>query len=643
MDTHRRIVSIPLICVLLLVFPFETGATQLPILENRGYSPEAIDITQLIPDPNLESEPDAFVNGTSGEFSYAYIDGNMQITWNHIDGTSVDLHDFVYFTQSIDWPYEEFPKKAYLYLNHSVTLTGGFMNTSGLNMFKLYVWLIDSSGDWTEIYDSNPPYNSDFHDQRVILNYVDLLNGIHGMIEDEFGVQEDPEDILTIGIGLAPTDFFQSSLDTGTVSVSISSVSLHTVWEAEPDPVTHLTPLFNQTFNTNIDNLRPGLVDPVWEIEDGVWDFMRQITKDPDGNIYLTGECSTTYDVRQVAGYFETHQFLIKYSPTLNRQWIVRNDNQTRGRVIAYHDGHIYTTGYFYRDAPEYYNLMLTKWSTSGQKIWEKEWGGIHDQVGVGIAVHDDGSIYVLVSDFNIRSEPAYSQNASLIKFDSSGNVVNITQPLVGTTLDVPLNLWISENRIIYHLGGLVACLDLEGDWIWGDHAEAVTCDENGTVYSALRDYESLRITKYDLEGNQTWSSLYQLEYPNGWFERFAPCDLSLTPTDELTILVQCDYYDDSYYLLKYSLDGDHLQTWSIGDFTWPYPYMGKPLMEVTSTGLAYFCYHPMGRGPWTQAFVIGDYTLPPRIPENSPIILVGGGIATATLLGVYAYKRKRG
>jgi hypothetical protein len=288
---------------------------------------------------------------------------------------------------------------------------------------------------------------------------------------------------------------------------------------------------------------------------------------------------------------------------------------------------------------------MLTKWSTSGQKVWEKEWGGVHDQVGVGIAVHDDGSIYVLVSDYNIRSEPSYSQNASIIKFDSSGEVVNVTQPLVGTTFDAPLNLWISDNRLIYHHGGLVACLDLEGEWIWGDHAEAVTCDENGTIYSANRDYESVRITKYDLEGNETWSTYYQLEYPNGWYERFIPCDLSLTPTDELLVLVQCESYDDSYYLLKYSLDGNHLRTWSIGDFTWPLPYMWTPLMEVTSTGLVYFSYHPMGRGPWTQAFAIGDYTLP-IVPFQGMDVLVitavGGGIGVIALAGVWVYRKKK-
>jgi hypothetical protein len=67
------------------------------------------------------------------------------------------------------------------------------------------------------------------------------------------------------------------------------------------------------------------------------------------------------------------------------------------------------------------------------------------------------------------------------------------------------------------------------------------------------------------------------------------------------------------------------------------------PHMEVTSTGLAYFAFIPMTQDVWTQAYVIGDYTLPPAEGlDIMTIAAVGGGVAVIAVIGVYAYKRKR-
>jgi hypothetical protein len=648
MTKHDRIIIVIILSLLLLRLPYETADYQLSAKKETGATPAAIDILQMIPDPNLESEPDAFVNGTSGEFNYVYSDNIMQLNWTHTKGTTLDFsagndddmpsyNDFVYFTQSFDWPYEERPEKAIMHLNYSVTTIGSFTNTSNQNMFKLYSWLIDSSGDWVKFYETSFPYYSAFIDRRINIGYVDLLNGIYGMIEDEFGIQEDPEDILTVGIGLAPTDYFQSSIANGSVIVAVSSMNFHIIMEAEPDPETHLTPLYNKTFETKTRDIFPGYTGDITNVMDN----LRQMTKDPQGNLYVTGDCGTSYELREEEGLWNTHQFLIKYSPTLNPRWIVRNDNLTRGRAITYHDDYIYTTGYFYREEPDYYNLMLTKWSTSGQKIWEKEWGGVHDQVGVALAVHNDGSIYVLVSDYNIRSEPSY-QNTSLIEFDSSGNVVNITQPLLGTYFDAPMNLWVFENRIVYSSGSLLACLDLEGSWIWGVSAHTVTCDDNGTIYSAVRESDGVVINQYNLEGHQTWSTYYQLEYPNGWYEDLAPYDIALTPTDEVMVLVQGNRYDKSYFLLKYSVEGNHLQTWSIGNIVWPYPGMRPPQMEVTSTGLAYFTFEAMAPGIWIQGYAIGEYSVPFEGPDTLTIAIIGGGIGVITFAGIYVYRKKQ-
>jgi hypothetical protein len=650
MDNSKKTIGVFVILVLFLVVPLEcTTGGQTNNFVNRSATPAAIDVLQMLPDPELETEPEVLVNGSSGEFDSAYIGQTMMLNWTHTKDTELDFrstddstqpsyNDFVFFTQSFDWPYEELPGYAEFNLSYGVTLSGGFdTDPTGQNMFKVYTWLIDSSGNWVNVYYSLPPYTSTLQYRRFHLTYLDIRDAWGGMIEDATGVQEDPQDTLTVGIGLAPTSDFNSSLANGSIMVEIDSVNLHIIRKIEPDPATHLTPLYNKTFASKTSDLIPG----TFSINPPVWDFLRQMTKDPDGNLYLTGGCLSTYEFYEQEGLRSRRQFLIKYDPKLNQKWIVRNDNMTRGRSITYHDGSIYTTGISESAAPDYYNLILTKWSLNGQKVWEREWGDEFDQVGVAVAVHNDSSIYVVVSDYNVRTEGTY-QNSSLLKFDSSGLLL-WSKPLpLMTVMDVPGDLWLFDDRFVLLMSGHLTCLDYNGNWIWGKVSGAATCDADGNIYSAERTGMGVGISQFDLAGNTTWAVLHKVEYSNGWFEDFSAADVTLTPEGELLILVLGERYDRTHYLLKYSLQGDHLQTWSIGDDTWPLPGSWPPHMEVTSTGLAYFAFVPMTSDVWTQAYVIGEYTLPAIGTDIVTIVAVGGGIAAIALIGVLVYRRKQ-
>jgi peptide/nickel transport system permease protein len=76
-------------------------------------------------------------------------------------------------------------------------------------MFRIYVWVIDSSGDWTMIYKSSPPYTPTIQDRRVLLSSFEIEDGWGGLIKDKTGVQVDPTDQLTIAVGLAPSSQFR--------------------------------------------------------------------------------------------------------------------------------------------------------------------------------------------------------------------------------------------------------------------------------------------------------------------------------------------------------------------------------------------------------------------------------------------------
>ncbi|MFW9786060.1 MAG: hypothetical protein ACFFE2_03550 [Candidatus Thorarchaeota archaeon] len=656
MDSLKQILSLMIISLILASIPLGTSNISMNpqrTMQNiDGATPSVIDITQVIPDPELDTEPEAFVNGSSGEFSFSYSPGTMLLNCTHDSATNLEVghdddetypayFDNVYFTQSFDWPYEEMPEDAVMHLNYSASLSGGFTDTEVASMFNVYTWFIDSSGNWYRLYKSSTIYDSGFNERQINLNYFDLLEGFGGMVEDSFGVQEDPSDTLTVGIGLAPTPEFNNSINDGSAVIHVASITLQVIMQAEPDPASHLTPLYNETFGTTISDIFPRFAGNTTPVGDN----LKAMTTDSDGNIYLTGFISSPYEF-----YIENHvmgsfQFLIKYNPTLDRKWLVRNDNMTRAYAIAYHEGNIFTTGSFWGyEIPEYANLMLTKWTPTGQKVWEKEWGGDHDQIGVALDVHQDGSIYVLAADHNIRGpEPAY-QNSSLLKFDSSGNVLwNKPLPLC-TMFDIPGKLWVFESHIIYFMSGILMCMDLEGNVLWDASSDAATCDESDNIYASDYSY-GVPIYNYDFEGNQTWFAFYDIEYPNDWVEWLDVHDLALTQNDELLVLIQGWQFDESFRLLKYELNGTLLQVWSIGDDDWPWAHGARVHMEVTSTGLVYFTFGHISWDVWTQAYAIGDYTLPsippPLLPPMS-IIAIGGGIAVIAVIVILVYNRKK-
>ena len=501
-------------------------------------------------------------------------------------------------------------------------------------MFRIYVWFIDSSGNWFNIYDTYYG-SSEFSDRQVNLNYYSFAEGFRGMVEDSSGVQEDPEDTLTLGIGLAPTPQFNNSVDDGSVIVEVTSMNLHVITQAEPDPAFHLSPLFNTTFASDIHDLYPFYQGNITQI----WDRQLAMTNDTYGNIYLTGQSGPSYEIYLEQNTRVRHQFIIKYDPSLNRKWVVRNLNNTAGRAITYHDGYLYTSG-LYEPSERNYNVLLTKWDLAGRKIWENEWGGQHDQIGVALGVHKDGSIFVMVSDCNFRSEGPY-WNTSLLKFNERGNLIwNKSLPL-STLLDMSTELWVFDSHIFHSFRGGIMCIDLEGNVLWQKDSQAATCDEIGNVYIAhYIDNPGMNITKLDSSGNEIWSDIYEIEYPIDFYDTQTPLDMIVTPSNELFILLQ-GRVDRTYRLLSYSLNGTHTQTWTIGDSIWPLDQGGAWCMESTSTGLLYFSYE----NTWTQAYVIGPYTIPNPEPPIFPtqlVFSVGGGIGVVALVGFYAYRKKR-
>jgi len=167
------------------------------------------------------------------------------------------------------------------------------------------------------------------------------------------------------------------------------------------------------------------------------------------------------------------------------------------------------------------------------------------------------------VSDYNNR-EPEPSDNYGnlvLMKFDESGSYLwNKTIPDV-VLWDDPGELHIVESQILFSYPGHIKCFDLDGNELWEADGVVATAGEDGNIYSVQNTGQEIAISQISPSGNTTWSTLFGIEYEPEWIEILQAHDITITPEDELLILAQGARHDDSYHLVKFDLNGAHIQT----------------------------------------------------------------------------------
>jgi ABC-type dipeptide/oligopeptide/nickel transport system permease subunit len=213
------------------------------------FDPEGVVTGEVIDNVYLDEEPDGILKaGThTDQFSSNYYQGSggddyshMSLSWNHEANGSLDfvlprdpqsdtpsVEDYIYFYEVIEWEKERLPSDVNMSLEYNIVRTGDFLSRSdGGLMFKVYMWLIDSSDNWRKVYESYPPYTETFQERRVDLSYFDVAAGWGGMVANETDYQEDPYDTLKIAIGLAPTFMMRTHLEyEGSVTVNVKKLS----------------------------------------------------------------------------------------------------------------------------------------------------------------------------------------------------------------------------------------------------------------------------------------------------------------------------------------------------------------------------------------------------------------------------------
>ena len=279
MCTKKRIIAIILLSVLFVIPMDFTDTKQNYSRFNREMKSADWIAPQLIPDPELEETPTFQINGSSEEFSYSHnsVDDYVNLTWRHTAGSllnfkdvplepnsappETECNDFVYFTQAFDWSYENIPSGANMTLEYAVYQTQDFYNEiyAGL-WFRIHVFMIDSSDNWWQVYESHPPYMNDTNTYKIRFSYFAIFEAWGGMRENENGTQEDPFDRLTVAVCLSPLIDFETRTTptapylhpwmnaTGSVSVIFDTLSLEILLDSDTDTRVYLNPTYNGTW-----------------------------------------------------------------------------------------------------------------------------------------------------------------------------------------------------------------------------------------------------------------------------------------------------------------------------------------------------------------------------------------------------------
>jgi peptide/nickel transport system permease protein len=194
------------------------------------FDPHGVVTGELLTHPTLDEKPILRANGSSGEFSSVYApitetnnQSYVNLTWSHTANTPLDFWgedpegilpdygDFAYFEENFSWPYNNRPSDVNMSISYSTHLTGDFAaGAQPYNnlMYEIYVWLVDSGGQWVRVYESREAtYTDQVQEKRISLNYLSIKDVFDGMIMVN-GTQEDPGNYVRVIVGLAPTENF---------------------------------------------------------------------------------------------------------------------------------------------------------------------------------------------------------------------------------------------------------------------------------------------------------------------------------------------------------------------------------------------------------------------------------------------------
>jgi hypothetical protein len=244
------------------------------------------------------------------------------------------------------------------------------------------------------------------------------------------------------------------------------------------------------------------------------WDRGMSVTVDTSGNAYVTGTFSgytiTFGSFTLTKSTFYDAVFIVKYDNSGNVIWAKsaggKDFTDWVRSITTDASGNIYVAGYFSSSAITFGSFTLTnpgahashmflaKYDNAGNVLWAKSTGG--SNVALSVAADRSGNIFV-----------AGSSDAFLVKYDNAGNVLwaksSDYEPAYCVVTDVSGNIFVNTP-------GSLLKYDTNGNSIWTKSfattgSYSLAADAGGNIYVA--GGSDMFLEKYDNAGNVLWTS----------------------------------------------------------------------------------------------------------------------------------------
>ena len=264
------------------------------------------------------------------------------------------------------------------------------------------------------------------------------------------------------------------------------------------------------------------------------------------------------------------------------------------GRDILVYNDYIYMLGEKYANET-YWDIYVAKLDLEGNKIWESTWGGRKLDYGYALYAYDN-SIYVVGSSENISAKIS---DIVLIRFNSDGNIVwNTTWS--GDGLDFGYDIFVYGNAI-YVVGTtkksennddiILLKYDLNSYLLWnvtwgGEHLEDGFGIHvyRGYIYvvgSTNEENEAgdVVLLKYDCDGNLIWTTTWGGVSSDIGRSIYVEKDCIYITGETISFGARID----DIFILKYDIEGNYI--WNV---TWGGANDDDPHGIVVNSGYIY-------------------------------------------------------
>ncbi len=306
-------------------------------------------------------------------------------------------------------------------------------------------------------------------------------------------------------------------------------------------------------------------------------DYGNAVDIDNYGNICIAGD-TTPF------GTTNSRIFLLKYNITGNLQW---NSSWFGGYrdfandLIVDSENSSYIVGYSYNaTGANDYDILLLKFNSSGDLIWNKTWGTLDDEYGYGIGLDSYGNIYL--SGYSVNKSVSSDSDIVLVKYNKTGDY-QWNRTWGGSFRDEGRKLYVDKTSGDIFISGytrsfgtansydlLILKYNSSGDYQWNrtfggseqEYGMSITLDSNGCIIVTGKGYNyatgnyDVLILKYNNLGEFQWNAT--------WSGSDNDIALDLVIDSEDSILLTgykelIGFGDSDAFLLKFDYQGDFL------------------------------------------------------------------------------------